>query len=393
MKYYPVETIAAMLNSVMGTNEKVANYIKFAESLGIQVLPPDINEGYSKFTVKGDKIRFGLAAIKNVGYNVVESIVNTRSKKSHFESLMDFINKIDLSGINKRAIESLIKAGTFDCFNVYRSRLLAVYEKLMDGVANERKRNIDGQISLFGLEEEVNSLEIKYPNIKEFAKKNLLSMEKEMTGLYISGHPLDEYNESLKVQTSTTIEKIYESYELIKETYNANDLPKSIIHDEEKVILGGIIAEANQKITRSNNLMAFLKLEDLTNTIEVIVFPKTLDKVREFIKEDGLVVIKGRVSIKEDELPKLICETIGPLEKINTSKVYIRVGNMNEGRELIKTLKTMPFEYKGDTTLYIFTANDRKNYRMARDMWINLESDAMSYFRELVGNKNVKIIE
>lgn len=393
MKYYPVETIAAMLNSVMGTNEKVANYIKFAESLGIQVLPPDINEGYSKFTVKGDKIRFGLAAIKNVGYNVVESIVNTRSKKSHFESLMDFINKIDLSGINKRAIESLIKAGTFDCFNVYRSRLLAVYEKLMDGVANERKRNIDGQISLFGLEEEVNSLEINYPNIKEFAKKNLLSMEKEMTGLYISGHPLDEYNESLKVQTSTTIEKIYESYELIKETYNANDLPKSIIHDEEKVILGGIIAEANQKITRSNNLMAFLKLEDLTNTIEVIVFPKTLDKVREFIKEDGLVVIKGRVSIKEDELPKLICETIGPLEKINTSKVYIRVGNMNEGRELIKTLKTMPFEYKGDTTLYIFTANDRKNYRMARDMWINLESDAMSYFRELVGNKNVKIIE
>lgn len=393
MKYYPVETIAAMLNSVMGTNEKVANYIKFAESLGIQVLPPDINEGYSKFTVKGDKIRFGLAAIKNVGYNVVESIVNTRSKKSHFESLMDFINKIDLSGINKRAIESLIKAGTFDCFNVYRSRLLAVYEKLMDGVANERKRNIDGQISLFGLEEKVNSLEIKYPNIKEFAKKNLLSMEKEMTGLYISGHPLDEYNESLKVQTSTTIEKIYESYELIKETYNANDLPKSIIHDEEKVILGGIIAEANQKITRSNNLMAFLKLEDLTNTIEVIVFPKTLDKVREFIKEDGLVVIKGRVSIKEDELPKLICETIEPLEKINTSKVYIRVGNMNEGRELIKTLKTMPFEYKGDTTLYIFTANDRKNYRMARDMWINLESDAMSYFRELVGDKNVKIIE
>lgn len=393
MKYYPVETIAAMLNSVMGTNEKVAHYIKFAESLGIQVLPPDINEGYSKFTVKGDKIRFGLAAIKNVGYNVVESIVNARSKKSPFESLMDFINKIDLSGINKRAIESLIKAGAFDCFNIYRSRLLAVYEKLMDGVASERKRNIDGQISLFGLEEEVNSLEIKYPNIREFAKKNLLSMEKEMTGLYISGHPLDEYSESLKVQTSTTIEKIYESYELIKETFNSNDLPQNIIHDEEKVILGGIIAEANQKITRSNNMMAFLKLEDLTGIIEVIIFPKTLDRVREFIKEDILVVIKGRVSIKEDELPKLICEAIEPLEKINTSKIYIRVNNIDDGKELIKQLKIMPSEYKGDTALYIFTANDRKNYRMARDMWMDLESDIMIYLRKLVGDNDVKVIE
>lgn len=171
MKYYPVETIAAMLNSVMGTSEKVAHYINFAESLGIQVLPPDINESYSKFTVKGDKIIFGLAAIKNVGYNVVETIVVSRNNKGEFESLMDFINKIDLSSVNKRAIESLIKAGALDCFDVFRSKLLAVYEKLMDSVSSERKRNIDGQISLFGMEEEIEVPEINYPNIKEFAKK------------------------------------------------------------------------------------------------------------------------------------------------------------------------------------------------------------------------------
>ena len=393
MKYYPAETIAAMLNSVMGTSEKVAHYIAFAESLGIQVLPPDINESYSKFTVKGDKIRFGLAAIKNVGFNVVETIVESRKNKGQFESLMDFINKIDLSSVNKRAIESLIKAGALDCFEIYRSKLLAVYEKLMDGVANEKKRNIDGQISLFGVEEDIELPEINYPNIKEFAKKNLLSMEKEMTGLYLSGHPLDEYADSLKVQTSTNIEKVYKSYEIIKENFNPNDLTEDIIHDEERVILGGIIAEYNQKITRSNTMMAFLKLEDLTGVIEVIVFPRTLDKVRENLREDALVVIKGRVSIKEDELPKLICETIEPLEKINTSKVYIRAKDFVEGKALMQELRKMPEYYKGDTTVYLFTENDRKSYRMPKDIWINLESDAVIYFKEILGEENVKVVE
>lgn len=393
MKYYPVETIAAMLNSVMGINEKVANYIAFAESLGIQVLPPNINESYSKFTVKGDKIIFGLAAIKNVGYNVVESIVEARNKKGDFESLIDFINKIDLSAINKRALESLIKAGALDKFNVYRSKLLAVYEKLMDGISSEKKRNIDGQISLFGLDEEVELPEVNYPNIKEFAKKNMLAMEKEMTGLYLSGHPLDEYADSLKLQTSTTIEKINKSYELIKETFNLNDLPKDIIQDEQRVILGGIIAEYNQKITRNNTMMAFLKLEDLTGAIEVIVFPKTLDKLRNNLKEDGLVLIKGRVSIKEDELPKLICESVEPLEKINSSKVYIRSKNIDEAKKLILELKAMPKEFRGDTALYIFTEEDRKSYRMQRDIWVDLNSEVIGYLNKLVSEDNVRIID
>ena len=394
MRYYPVETIAAMLNSVMGISEKVANYINFAESLGIQVLPPDINESYSKFTVKGDKIRFGLAAIKNVGYNVVESIVDSRNKKGTFESLMDFINKLDLSAVNKRAIESLIKAGALDCFKVFRSRLLAVYEKLMDGISSEKKRNIDGQISLFGLDEDIiESPEITYPNIKEFSKKNLLAMEKEMTGLYLSGHPLDEYVYSLKVQTSTNIEKVFKSYEIIKDSYGNIEIPDDIIHDEQRVVLGGILASVNQKITRNNTMMAFLQLEDLTGTIEVIVFPKTLDRVRESIKEDSLVVIKGRISIKEDELPKLICETIEPLEKINSSKVYIKVENMNHAKAFIKEARAIPEEYKGDTAVYLFTSNDRKQYRGPRDIWINIASDAISYLKELMGEDNVRLVE
>ena len=393
MYYYPVETIAAMLNSVMGTSEKVAHYINFAESQGVEVLPPDINESYAKFTVKGNKIRFGMAAIRNVGSNVIDNVVIAREKKGRFESLIDFINKIELSSINKRAVESLIKAGAFDEYNVFRSKLLAVYEKLMDSVANEKKRNIDGQISLFSFaEEEIKTPEITYPNIKEFSKKNLLAMEKEMTGLYLTGHPLDEYGPSLKMQTSTNISEIYKAHELLKEPLS-EALQDEAIHDDERVILGGIISEVNQKVTRNNTMMAFIKLEDLTSTIEVIVFPKTLDKVRDLLKLDSLVVIKGRVSIKEDEVPKLICETIEPLEKINSSKVYLRVETLAEAKGLIKTLKEMPIEYRGDTTLFIFTAQDKQTYRMVREIWVNLESDVAMYLRDLVGESNVKIMD
>ena len=392
MHYYPVETIAAMLNSMMGSSEKVAHYINFAESQGIQVLPPNINESYSKFTVQDDKIRFGLAAIKNVGMNVVDSIVEARDSKGKFESITDFINKIDLSAINKRAVESLIKAGALDDFKIFRSKLLAVHEKLMDSMASERKRNIDGQISLFGLteDEDFKAPEVMYPNIKEFAKNNLLAMEKEMTGLYLSGHPLDEYAKSLKVMTSTTIQKIYDC----KEAHNEGiDHEEYSIHDEDKVVVGGIITEVTQKVTRNNQIMAFIKIEDLSATIEVIVFPKTLDRVRNLIAADAFVIIKGRVSMKEDEAVKIICETMEPLEKVDSSKVYVRVDNLDMARDTKPKLMEICNEYAGNTPLYVFTANDRKNYRMPRNMWVNLSSYIFLELEKVFGEGNVKIVE
>ena len=392
MHYYPVETITAMLNSMMGSSEKVAHYINFAESQGIQVLPPNINESYSKFTVQDDKIRFGLAAIKNVGMNVVDSIVEARDSKGKFESITDFINKIDLSAINKRAVESLIKAGALDDFKIFRSKLLAVHEKLMDSMASERKRNIDGQISLFGLteDEDFKATEVMYPNIKEFAKNNLLAMEKEMTGLYLSGHPLDEYAKSLKVMTSTTIQKIYDC----KEAHNEGiDHEEYSIHDEDKVVVGGIITEVTQKVTRNNQIMAFIKIEDLSATIEVIVFPKTLDRVRNLIAADAFVIIKGRVSMKEDEAVKIICETMEPLEKVDSSKVYVRVDNLDVARDTKPKLMEICNEYAGNTPLYVFTANDRKNYRMPRNMWVNLSSDIFVELEKVFGEGNVKIVE
>ena len=399
MRYYPVETIAAMLNSVMGTAEKVSNYIKFAESQGIQVLPPDINESYSKFTVKGDSIRFGLAAIKNVGWNVVESIVKSRKEKGKFTSLEDLIDKIDLTAVNKRAIESLIKAGALDGFKVFRSRLLAVFEKVMDGASNERKRNIDGQMSLFGLAEDAIDIpKIVFPNIKEFDKRHILLMEKEMTGLYLSGHPLDEYKQSLKLQTSTTIETIEKSYEIFLESINA-ELDESmiseepIINDNVTVIVGGILTEVNQKVTRNNTMMAFLKLEDLTGTIEVIVFPKALDRLRDIIKEDTLVKLKGRVSIKEDELPKIICENIEGLEKINGNKLYIRVKDKGAIREASNVIKNIIGDYLGNTPIYLFDAEKRQNYRLSKDKWINEDDEVIENLKNHFGEENVKLIE
>ncbi len=398
MRYYPVEMIAAMLNSIMGTSEKVAHYINFAESLGIQVLPPDINESYSRFTVKRDTIRFGMAAIKNVGANVVDSIVKARENKGKFESLVDFINKMDVSTINKRAVECLIKAGALDNFNVYRSKMLAVHEKLIDSISNDKKRNIDGQISLFGSTEELKNPEVSYPNIKEFDKRNLLAMEKEMTGLYITGHPLDDYAKSLKMQTTIEIAKIFSVHETLDEVLEEN-IPdvnifegKNILKDNDRVVLGGILASVNQKVTRNNTIMAFLTLEDLTGSIEVIVFPKTLENFKSLCITDSLVIIKGRISLKEDEQPKLLCESIEPLEKINSSKVYLRADNEIEAKKLNMNLKEiLKDEHKGDTPIYLVAMRERQKFRVPRDRWISLESDAVSVLRNQLGEENVKV--
>ena len=394
MRYYPVEMIAAMLNSIMGTSEKVAHYINFAESLGIQVLPPDINESYSKFTVKGDTIRFGMAAIKNVGANVVDSIVKARENKGRFESLVDFVNKMDVSTINKRAVECLIKAGALDGFGVYRSKMLAVHEKLIDSISSDKKRNIDGQMSLFGVTEELKNPEISYPNIKEFDKRNLLAMEKEMTGLYITGHPLDDYAQSLKMQTTIEIASIFSEHETLDESVPDINMfkEKNMLKDNDRVVLGGILANVNQKVTRNNAIMAFLTLEDLTGSIEVIVFPKTLDNVKSLCVTDSLVIVKGRISLKEDEPPKLLCESIEPLEKINSSKVYIKTDNEIEAKKLNLRLKEIfQEEHKGDTPIYLVAMRERQKFRVPRDRWISLESDAVAVLRKNLGTENVKV--
>ena len=220
-----------------------------------------------------------------------------------------------------------------------------------------------------------------------------------MTGLYLSGHPLDEYKKSLELQTSTTIETVFKSYEMIQESIS-NDVNGETtisedppINDNDTVIMGGILTEVKQKVTRNNSIMAFLTLEDLSGSIEVIVFPRTLDKLRNLIQPDSIVKIKGRISIKEDEMPKLICETIEGLEKINSEKLYIRVNTEEDVRNVNKEIKKLITGYEGNTAVYVFAAEKRQNYRLQRDKWIDSNSHIIEVLKDKYGEQNVKLVE
>jgi len=388
MCYYPAEFLAAMLNSVMGDGTKVAYYIRHAEEKGIQILPPDINESIDKFAVDRNKIKFGLSAVKNVGVNVIRSIVKSREEKGKFTDLEDFCSKIDITCINKRVVESLIKAGAFDCFGVYRSQLLDVYEKVLDGISNERKRNIEGQMSLFTGAKD-SKINIRYPDIREFDKKQLLAMEKEMTGLYLTGHPLDQYESALRNQTSIKISDIVTVEVLEEEEDNLQVDPS--VRDGDKVIIGGIITGVSRKITRNNANMAFVTVEDLFSAIEVVVFPKTYEKCKSLIEEDGLVLVKGRVSIKEDEKPKLLCESLDPLLLLDGEKLFIQIDGDIMIKDELSRLKQIILNHKGNVPVYLFTKKERKKYRLDREFWVENSLELMTDLRNRFGDENVKL--
>jgi DNA polymerase III subunit alpha len=397
MYYYPAEFIAAMLNSIMGNNEKVAYYIRFAEEIGIKVLPPDINESFSKFTVQGNTIRFGLSAIKNVGVNVIESIVERRKEKGKFKSFSDFCNKIDSAAVNKRAVESLIKVGAFDSLGVYRSKLIAVFEKILDGINNERKRNVPGQISLFqGTEDEDSAFKIVYPEIQEFNKKYLLGMEKEMTGIYLSGHPLDDYEKTLKHVTTHKISDLVLADTLEDGSVGVEGLIServSKVKDKQKVILGGLLTSVSKKITRNNQAMAFATLEDLFGTIELVIFPKTFSACREYVEEDEIITVEGRIALEEEEQPKILCEKILPLVKVSADKIYIRVEDDSKLNNAMKLIRDNFIGEFGSAPTYLFTANTKKKYLINKNSWLNNDYETTSKLRALFGDDNIKVLE
>ncbi|PIH04363.1 DNA polymerase III subunit alpha [Clostridium combesii] len=390
IRYYPTEFIAAMLNSVKGDNDKVSFYVNFAKTLGIEIIAPNINESYSNFTVKDNRIIFGLTAVKNVGEKGIDNIVLSREQKDKFIDLSDFFNKVDTSIINKRLVESLIKAGAFDCLKVYRSKMLAVFEKIMDGIQKQKRNNIEGQVNLFMdiMDNKESSIDIKYPNIKEFDKKYILQMEKEMTGLYFSGHPLEEYEETLKIQTSHLISDI-----ISKESLEGNLVDTiSSIKDGDKVVVGGMITHVSKKLTRNNDMMAFIVLEDLYSSIEVIVFPKIFNMARNIINEDEVVLLKGRVSLREDEQPKLICEFMEPLVKINSEKLYILVEEKKDIKLKLQETKGAFLQHKGNIPVYFCTNKERKKFRIDRELWVNGSRELMDSLRNMFGENNVKIL-
>lgn len=380
--YYPVEFMAALISSVMGNTTQVSLYIQECKRLRIEILPPDINYSFDKFTVKNKKIRFGLNAVKNVGYGFINAIVESRSKGS-FKSFTDFVERIektDSSVMNKRAVESLIKCGALDSLGANRAQLLSVFEKTIDGIHSDRKRNIEGQFSIFDTIETTISKD-SLPNINEFPEKTLLSMEKEMLGIYVSGHPLGSYENELRAVSSIT------TTELSKEIEETNDT----IRDGQRIKIGGIIVEKKNKITRNNNMMAFITLEDLYGSVECIVFPATFERYSKYISEDQIIVIEGRLSVSEVEETKIICEKISPLNKQKLNKLYVKLSK-NSRPDLFNDIKDILRKYPGDTPVYVFLEESKKTVVADKALWIQPENNsALVELESLLGRDNVRL--
>ncbi|WP_084389020.1 DNA polymerase III subunit alpha [Fusibacter sp. 3D3] len=307
--HYPVAYMAALMTSVMGNHSKIALYIQDCKERGIKLLPPCVNKSLVGFSVEGDNIRYGLNAVKNVGKGIIEAIIRSRKIKP-FKDFLDFCESIEPAELNKKAIESLIKAGAFDAFGAYRSQLLGIFEKTVDGVHSLKRRGVEGQFSIFSLEAVVNSAEDlghKLPLIPELRFETLLQFEKEMLGIYLTGHPLDPYKEQLKSISSFNLSELKSSFE-------EDETP--IAKEGDMVVISGMIIAKLDKITKNNQNMAFITVEDLFDQIEVVVFPKTYSASESLLHKDSIISVRGRINVKEDEPPKLIADRITAVKAV-----------------------------------------------------------------------------
>ena len=305
-KYYPVEFMAALMTSVMGDAKAVAKYIRNCREMGIEVLPPCVNGSQKKFSVEDGKIRFGLMGVKNVGEGAIDAIIRAREEKGIPKDIFQFIGNVEISEVNKKAVESLIRAGALDCLNTNRAAHLAVYEGLVESAQNNAKKNIAGQMSLFQIAGEEMRRSGTLPDVKNFSEDILLAMEKEMTGVYITGHPLNKYRDRIGGLATVTSEELAAA---------AEPDGSSRITDGMTVVMAGQIIGKKNLVTKSSRMMAFVDLEDLYGEVEVVVFPNVYERCAAVVSEDNVVAVKGRLNFKEDEMPKLLAESVVPIEE------------------------------------------------------------------------------
>ncbi|MBQ9973171.1 MAG: DNA polymerase III subunit alpha [Firmicutes bacterium] len=405
--YYPTEFMAALMTSVMGDTKQIAKYIRNCSEMGIPVLPPTVVDSEGKFTVKEGKIHFGLLAIKNVGAGVANAIVRLREEKGVPKDIFQFMSGIDIHEINKKSLESLIKAGAFDCLNENRAQHMAVYEMLLESAQSNSKKNIEGQMSLFQMADTSDimneaSVAGELPDVANFSQELLTSMEKEMLGVYLTHHPLDEYREVIGRIKTTSCEEISEAGE-----------EGSLIHDGMSVTVAGIISSKKTLITKSNKMMAFVDLEDLSGTIEVIVFPNIFEKCRSLIEEDKVIVVKGTLNFKEEETPKLLADSIvdinSPIPETapaaeavpvpetqvkvkdgDTKVLKLRITETGEReKEILSYLRYVIGDFKGDVPVIIYLSSG-KAIKASRDLWVNGSDELISRMVEILGTDNVK---
>ena len=380
--YYPVEFMAALMTSVIDNSEKVAEYIMVCKSMGIAILPPDINQGESGFSVNGRSIRYALTAIKSVGRPVIDAVVEERRERGPYVNLKDFITRVAQKDVNKKAMENFIKAGAFDSLPGTRKQFMSAYVQIMDHIIKDRKNNMAGQMSLFDLvdDSQKEEFDVKLPDVGEYSKEMLLSFEKEVLGVYISGHPLEEWEELWKKGITNTTADF-----MLKEEDG-----ETVVKDNMSVTIGGMIADKKIKYTKNDKIMAFLTLEDLLGSVEVIVFPKDYEKYHEKLTEDNKVFIKGRVSLEEDKDGKLICERVTPFDEVQR-KLWIKFKTRQEYEENVGELYKMLADSDGQDGVVIYIEDPKSMKQLPPNKNVNADEKLISKLMGRFGNENIKI--
>ena len=377
--HYPVEFMAALMTSFMEHTGKITEYIMTCRQMGIEILSPDINEGDYRFTPYEGNIRYGLAAIKGVGRPVIDEIVEERKAGGPYVNLKDFCTRLSGRSVNKRTVESFIKAGALDCLPGTRKQKMLVYADVIDDVSRQKKTTMTGQMSLFDFAEE---LDIVMPEVGEYDKEEILAFEKEVLGVYISGHPLEQYVGLLERNiTNRTTDFV---------TADGEMAPK--VRDQASAVIGGMITAKTVKTTRTNSLMAFITLEDLYGTVEVIVFPRDYDKNRSVIEEDRKVLIKGRVTVEEDKPAKLICSEILPFDELDKDlwiQFETRADYEREERFVLDAVR----RYDGRDMVHIYLHKERAHKLLPRSYATRAEGELLEILRDRLGADNVKVVE
>ena len=380
--YYPVEFMAALMTSVIDFPTKVAEYIMECRKMDIKILPPDINEGERDFSVSGGDIRYALSAIKSVGRSVIDNIVSERQEHGPFVSLKDFIERLSGKEVNKRTVESFIKSGAMDGLHATRRQLMMVYVQVMDQVNQERKKSMTGQMSLFDFvsDEEKAEFDVHYPNVGEYDKELKLAFEKEVLGVYISGHPLEEYAKFLMKNVTAVTTDFYVD----------DETGESRVRDNQNVIIGGMITSKTVKVTKNNKLMAFISLEDLVGTVEVLIFPNDYERHQKYLVEDQKVYIRGRVSASEDQQAKLICEKIIPFDEI-PKEIWIKFDNKEAYMQREQELYRMLEPESGNDRIVIFCAREKAVKRLGNRYAVQGDDRVVGVLRNAFGEENVKL--
>ena len=383
--YYPVEFMAALMTSVIENPSKVSEYIYACRQMDIRILPPDINKGVADFSVDDGNIRYGLAAIKSIGRPVIQAVVEEREACGPYRNLEDFITRLSPKEIlNKRTIENFIKAGALDTLGGTRKQFMSIYIQIVDHVNQEKKYSMAGQMSLFDMapEGQKDDFLIRMPDVGEYSKENLLAFEKEVLGIYISGHPLEEYEEKWRKVISATTADFQPD----------DETGRTKARDGAREIIGGMITEKTVKHTKTNQMMAFVTVEDLLGTVEVVVFPRDYEKNRDYLETDSKVFIRGRVSEEDEKASKLICEKVIPFEQTKR-ELWIQFPDKASYLDAEQIVYGYLADSEGDDEVIIYCAKERAVKRLPKNRNIQINPQVLSRLMNHFGESRVKVVE